>query len=152
MQEKVKFLKLTSRLCRECQMGGSPHKTTTFHFYRPQRSWDKVMFLQASVILSTGGEYLTRFTPQNQVHPPTWTRYPPRTRYTPSGPGTPPSLRDQVHPPDQVHPTTRYHPPDQVHTPQTSCVPRTRYTPWHRACWEIRSTCGWYASYWNAFL
>ena len=26
-----------------------------FHFHRPQRSWGKVMFLQASVILLTGG-------------------------------------------------------------------------------------------------
>ena len=51
------------------------------------------MFLQASVILLTGGEeYLTRYTP--------WTRYTPRCR----------------------------------------------------ACWEIRSTRGQYASYWNAIL
>ena len=27
----------------------------TYNFYRPQRSWAKVMFLQTSVILSTGG-------------------------------------------------------------------------------------------------
>ena len=79
-------------------------------YYRPQRSWGKVMFLQASVILLTGGEYLTRYTP-------------PGTRYTPPGPGTPP--RDQVHPPwDQVHPPWDQVPPrDQVHPP------RTRYTP-----------------------
>ena len=29
--------------------------TRDCYFYRPQRSWNKVMFLQASVILSTGG-------------------------------------------------------------------------------------------------
>ena len=29
-------------------------KSLIFHFYRPQRSWVKVMFLQASVILLTG--------------------------------------------------------------------------------------------------
>ena len=51
-------------------------RETIAYFYRPQRSWGKVMFLQASVILSTGGEYLTR--------------YPPRTRHTPPGPGTTP--------------------------------------------------------------
>ena len=28
------------------------------HFYRPQRSWTKVIFSQACVILSTGGVYL----------------------------------------------------------------------------------------------
>ena len=32
-----------------------PTKGVLFAFYRPQRSWAKVMFLQASVILSTGG-------------------------------------------------------------------------------------------------
>ena len=56
-----------------------------FHNYRPQRSWGKVIFSQASVILSKGGmgEYLgrytsrTRYTPQDQVHPL------PQTRYTP---------------------------------------------------------------------
>ena len=32
--------------------------------YRPQRSWAKVMFLQASVILSTGG------SPAGRTHPP----------------------------------------------------------------------------------
>ena len=31
------------------------HITTKNPSYRPQRSWGKVMFLQASVILSTGG-------------------------------------------------------------------------------------------------
>ena len=47
--------------------------------------------------------------------------------------------------PDQVHPPrTRY-------TPRTSYTPRTRYTPWRSACWEIRSTRGRYAFYWNAF-
>ena len=59
------------------------------------------MFLQASVILSTGGGV------PDQVHPP--------------GPGAPP---DQVHPPRPGTPPTRYTPPpDQVH------LPRTRYTP-----------------------
>ena len=54
------------------------------HIYRPQRSWGKVMFLQASVILSTGGGS-------------TWPG-------TPPGPGTPPW--DQVHPLDQAPPQT----------------------------------------------
>ena len=66
------------------------------NFYRPQRSWGKVMFLQVCVILFTGGV-------PDQVLPP-------RTRYTPPGPGTPPGPdtppRDQVHPPG-----ARYTPP-----------------------------------------
>ena len=70
-------------------------------YYRPQRSWAKVMFLQASVILSTGG-----CLPQCMLG---------------------------------------YHPPEQ--TP-----PRSRLPPQRRPCWEIRSTRGRYASYWNAIL
>ena len=59
-------------------------------------------------------------------HPPT-----PQTR--PSRPGT---LLGAGTPPDQV-PSP---PGDQAPPPQS------------RACWEIRSTSGWYASYWNAIL
>ena len=55
----------------------------------------------------------TRYTPQDQVHPPDQvppdTRYPPKTRYTP---------QDQVHPP---RPGT---PPPRPGTP-----PRTGYSP-----------------------
>ena len=103
--------------------------------YRPQRSWGKVMFLQASVILLTG-RGSTWHTPQTRYTP--WSRHPPRdqvpptgTRYPP-GPGTPPGTRyiprDQVHPwPGTLPgpgtpPRTRYTPRDQVRPP------RTRYT------------------------
>ena len=65
-----------------------------------------------------------RYTPR--------TRYPPGTRYTPPGPGTRYTPRDQVHPPDPTGPGTQ---------------PRTRYTPPRYV-----HCCGWYASYWNAFL
>ena len=82
---------------------------TTCHHYRPQRSWGKVMFLQASVILSTGGEY----TPPGSGTPPR-SGTPPGTRYTP---------RDQVHPPDQVNPPRSGTPPG----PGTPTW--TRYTP-----------------------
>ena len=80
-----------------------------------------------------------RCTPRDQVHPP--------------GPGTPP--RPGTHPLDQLHPPgTRYHTPSGPGTPPQGQVqnPRTRYTPLCRACWEIRSTHGLYASYWNAIL
>ena len=80
--------------------------------------------------------------------------YPPGTRYTPQA---------QVHPSeppqDPVHPQTRYTPQDQVHPPDQARPPGTRYTPLGpdtpprcRACWEILSTRGRYASYWNAIL
>ena len=96
----------------------TPVKTSmvmTFN-YRPQRSWGKVMFLQASVILLTrvgctlpGTPPGTRYTPRDKVHPP-GTGTPLQTRYTPL---------DQVHPPwDQVYPPQdQVHPPDQVHLP-----------------------------------
>ena len=79
---------------------------------RPQRSWGKVIFSQASVILFTGGSA--------SVH--AWIPPPP------PGPGTP-SPWDQAPPPPSRHP------------PRSS-----------RAYWEIRSTSGRYASYWNANL
>ena len=56
-------------------------------------------------------------------HPTPWTRHPPITRHPP-GPGSPSG------------PGT----PDQAGTPPS------------RAYWEIRSTSGWYAFYWNAIL
>ena len=64
-----------------------------FLYYRSQRSWAKVMFLQASVILSTGG-----CLPQCMLG-----CQPPR-------PGR--------HPPDQADT-----PPDQADTPQTRQTP-----------------------------
>ena len=69
-----------------------------FHNYRPQRSWGKVMFLQASVILLTGGG--------------AWPG--------PPGPGTPPPR----HTP-QAHPPTRHprHTPPTRHPPRPGTLP-----------------------------
>ena len=57
------------------------------------------------------------------------------------------------HPLEQTPPQSR-HPPEQ--TPPGADTPPSRHTspvPWlQRACWEIRSTCRQYASYWNAIL
>ena len=122
------------------------HPSGMHSCYRLQRSWGKVMFLQASVILSTGGEYLTRYTPrtrytpQDQVHP--WDQVHPLGPGTPSppGPGSPPTRYtplgtrytplDQVHPPGPgTPPWTRYTPQDQVHPPGPGTPPWTRYTP-----------------------
>ena len=94
--------------------------------YRLQRSWGKVMFLQASVILLTGGGYLTRYPPdQVPLGPgtPPWDQVnPPRTRYTPRGPGTPPW--DQV-----TLPRTTYTPQDQVHPLGPGTLPLGPGTP-----------------------
>ena len=72
--------------------------TRDCYFYRPQRSWAKVMFLQASVILSTGGcVYISACwdtTPWADTPtppgadppwqtPPSWSRHPPRSRPLP---------------------------------------------------------------------
>ena len=83
------------------------------------------MFLQASVILLTGGGSTWHHPPGPGADtppptPPPGPGTPPGTRYTPPGPGTLPPPWDQVHPPP---PGTRYTPLDQVHPP------RTRYTP-----------------------
>ena len=70
-------------------------------YYRPQRSWAKVMFLQVCVILFTGVVCPGRYTPPGQVHP--GQVHSPASRYTPRA-GTPPR---QVHPPWAGTPPTR---------------------------------------------
>ena len=116
-------------------------------FYRPQRSWAKVIFLQASVC-PRGGVSAS-------VHagmPPPPPGADPRTRHTtpPQTRHTTPQTRHTTPPPDQTH-----HPPGPDTPPPH---PRTRHTrppgpgtpP--KADSGIRSMSGWYASYWNAFL
>ena len=53
-------------------------------------------------------------------------------------------------------PKTRHPPggdtPLGADTHQADCPPPEQTRPRHRACWEIRSTRGWYAFYWNAIL
>ena len=65
----VRLLLVVSKICPSCQTevgvkihADEFHSSLTefpilfaFHFYRPQRSWGKVMFLQVCVILFTGG-------------------------------------------------------------------------------------------------
>ena len=98
--------------------------------YRPQRSWAKVMFLQASVILLTGGGVPgqvppgpgtsprpgtppTRYSPLDQVLPPLDQVLPPR-------PGTPPQTR---------YPQTRYSPPETRYSPLHQVPPPAPGTP-----------------------
>ena len=106
-------------------------------YYRPQRSWAKVMFLQASVILLTGGGVCLSAcwdtpspradTPGADTHHP-WSKHHPGAdtpwEQTPPGADTPPGSR---------HPTGSRDPPLEADS-------------------GIRSTSGQYASYWNAFL
>ena len=85
------------------------------------------MFLHVCVILFTGGVCLSTCwdTPQ-QADPP--------------GQGDPLAR----HPPQQGDPLAR--------RPPGKAPPWQRRPPLCSACWEIRSTSGWYASYWNAIL
>ena len=106
-------------------MNLNEQKLCNLSFIPPaNKLWGKVIFVHLFVILFTGGSM--------------WAGTPPSTRYTnPPGQGTPLSTR--------YTPQTRYPPRpgtptrDQVHPPA-------------RACWEIRSMRGQYASYWNAIL
>ena len=57
---------------------------------------------------------------------------------------------------EQTPPRSRY--PPGADTPTWEQTPSRADTPsWGRhppcsACWEIRAICGWFASYWNAYL
>ena len=93
-----------------------------FPYYLPQRSWGKVMFLQASVILLTGGEGVPH--PPDYVPPRLstpglcthWPMYP--LDYVPPGLHTP---QDYVPPWDYVPPGL--HTP-RLHTPPDYVLPR----------------------------
>ena len=104
------------------------HRSITFfaaltcNIYRPQRSWGKVIFSQASLLLSAS---VYAGIPQ----PPPARRPPLLGRQT----GRPPLAR-------------------QTPTPWQGDTPRKGRPPLSSACWEIRSTSGRYSSYWNAIL
>ena len=138
-----------------------------WNYYRPQRSWAKVMFLQASVILSTGGCLpqcmLGCQTPPREQTPPQ-TR-PPQTRHTLPNqahhsprPGTLP--REQT-PPQTRHPPGSRHPPKSRHPPEEQIPPREQTPlppdqappgsrpPAPEADTSIRSMSGRYVSYWK---
>ena len=103
------------------------------YFYRPQRSWGKVMFLQASVILLTGGGVPHppgADTPQS-THPlehtpphirPSREQTPhPQTIHPPPSPGadTPQPPKADTPPPGAYTPTPDHTPPPGADTPQT---------------------------------
>ena len=79
-------------------------------YYRLQRSWAKVMFLQASVILLTGGclpQCMLGYTPPRSRHPPGADT--PQEQTPPKQ--TPPE--EQTHPPSR-HPSGEDTPPKQT--------------------------------------
>ena len=130
-------------------------------YYRPQRSWAKVIFSQACVKNSVHRGGRVSASVHAGIHPPSrppkdqtpQRRHPPRAdpprADTPLGPGTPPpeqtpTPRDQT-PGADTHTSGTRHPPGQ--TPPRPDPPRDQTLD----C-SIRSTSGRYASYWNAFL
>ena len=134
--------------CTNCLWGTSLHKFMAFFSLITGRNevLAKVMFLQVSVILSTGGGGLARKPPPAGWRtPPVWMENAPRLE------GEPPRLDGE--PPPAGWRT----PPAGWRTP-----PAGRRTPpagWRKppprggeADSGIRSTIGRYASYWNAFL
>ena len=92
-----KIIRTCHLLCKIPNANTAParHKLQREYFYRPQRSWAKVMFLQASVILSTGGRCL-----------PQWMLgYHPQGADTPPGADTPGRRHPQEQtPPEQTPP------------------------------------------------
>ena len=103
--------------------------------YRPQRSWAKVMFLQASVILSTGGVCLSAWWDARP--PPPGTRHPPGSRHPP-GPDPPDQTPPRPGTP-RSRPPTRAPPPGKQTPAYSQCAAGTHPTGMH-SCLIIIST------------
>ena len=132
---------------------------TMYVHYRPQRSWGKVIFSQACVILFTGGggvclsacwDTTLQTSPPDHAPTPWEHRHPPGAdtlgAYTPQE-QTPPQSR----PPRADTSHRSRHPPPPTPGSRTP-PPGQNPPPRRRTCWEIRSTRWRYASYWNAIL
>ena len=108
------------------------HKCSIIIYYRPQRSWGKVVFTHVCDSVHRDCPIVCWDTAPGTRHPPTRGRHPQRpftsppwTEHPPLGPGTAPRSR----------------PPPGPGIPHQ-----------HSACWEIRANSGRCASYWNAIL
>ena len=103
--------------------------TVSSGYYRPQQSWAKVIFSQASVCPQGGclPQCMLGYTPPRPGrHSPTpRNRQTPRTRHTPPGPGRPPRPGT---PPGSRPPQTRQTPPRSRLQPGGVCL---------SACWDI---------------
>ena len=132
--------RLTVRMNPEYQINLiKPHSIRSH--YRPQRSWGKVMFLQASVILLMGG---VSASVHAGIHPPRvdtpLEQTPPGSRHPP-GADTPPGSRHPLgaDPPQQTPPGSQTPPGadtpwEQTHTPReqtppTADTPQSRHLP-----------------------
>ena len=130
--------------------------------------WGKVICLQACVCpqggvpdqvhpLGPGTPLGADSIPQEQTPPSS--RHP-REQTPPKHPPGADTPQEQTPPradtrPEQTPgvdtPRSR-HPLSGADPPRADTPPPWEQTPRHRACWEIRSTHGRYASYWNAIL
>ena len=127
------------------------------------------MFSQAFVILFTGeclSQCMLGYTHPREQTPPAadtpWQQTPPRAGIPQSSHPPGADTTRSRHPPEQTQPpeadTPRpdtpgsRHPPSRHHPRADTPLKQTCPTPHRRACWEIRSTRGRYASYWNAIL
>ena len=142
---------------------GGTHPTGMHSYYRPQWSCEGYVFTGMSVhrgvsasvhagIPHPPGVDTPQVRPPGSRHPPGQT--PPRVdtlqEQTPPG-QTPCPLGADTPPPCQTHPQSRHHPPQNLFSflhffSFLFCTPPPRFSTGdaHR--------CGWYASYWNAFL
>ena len=84
--------------------------------------------------------------PPWQGRPPSKADHPPLARQTPHSPLA-------RRPPGKAGPPGKAEPPGKTEPPgKDTPHPPGKETPLHSTCWEIRSTSGRYASYWNAIL
>ena len=156
------------------EVASTPELGMKSYYYRPQRSWAKVMFLQASVILSTGRGCLPQCmmgyhppgadTPLQEQTPPHGADTPPSRHpleQTPPRADTPGSRHPlkQTPPGADTPPQSRHpqlwsrHPPEADTPPGADTSPQKQTPPPLReADSGVGSTSGRYASYWNAFL
>ena len=129
------------------------NKTTVNIFTGHNKVVAKVMFLQASVILSTGGVCFSACWDTT----PLWEQTPPPRADTPTEQKPP---WEQTPPPtSRRHPWPGAHTPRGAHTPPEQTPPQADTPPGSRpppppseAGSGILSMSGRYASYWNAFL
>ena len=105
-------------------------ETMTWLFYRPQRSWAKVIFSQACVCPREGGcltQCMLGYPPPRSRHPP-WEQTPPQTMHPPgSRPPRTSTPLDQATPPTRHLPEADTPPPGRRHPPgkQTAALQHT---------------------------
>ena len=115
-------------------------------------------FLPPAMMLGQGNIFRSmcqEFCPSGVWADTPWSRHPPRqTPHWADTSGQRPQGAD--HHPGQTPPWAdtpwEQTPIPRADTPPWSRHPQSRQPPTSNACWEIRTTSGWYTSYWNAYL